>query len=222
MQITGIGPGGTCRRVARTGDGIFLQDHPELRIADSVTGEYRYADIRPDDLVVDIGAHIGGFCIRAARVARKVIAVEPVMVRELRFNIALNHANVSVVEGALGDGKPKMVTWGNESRTCRTFRFRDIVDIPGGCDFLKCDCEGGEWSIDPADLSGVRRIEMELHTPPISGPVNPGLLEYIAARYRFSIDRKAVHAELGVFGILHAERKEDSAVRAPPAGPLST
>ncbi len=207
--MPGIGTGQAVRRVVRTADGIFLYDHPELRIADTVTDEYRFGDIRPNDAVVDIGAHIGGFCIRAARLSRRVSAVEPVMIPELRANIALNHADVSVIEGALGDGKPVQVTWGKETRVCRTFPLRDIVEIAGGCDFLKCDCEGAEWSIDPLDLAGIRRIEMELHIPPISGPVNPGLLEYIAAGYRFSIDRKEVHAEMGVLGILHAERKED-------------
>lgn len=206
--MAGTGPGQTGGRVVRTADGILLHSHPELRIADSVTGEYRFDDIRPDDVVVDIGAHIGGFCIRAARFSCRVTAVEPVTVRELRSNIALNRAKVAVIEGALGDGKPGPITWGRESRVCRTFRLRDIADVAGGCDFLKCDCEGGEWSIDPADLSGVRRIEMELHTPPISGLVNPRLLEYIGARYRFCVDRKAVHAAMGVLGVLHAERRE--------------
>jgi FkbM family methyltransferase len=194
--------------VVRTADGILLHNHPELRIADSVTDEYRFDDIRPDDAVVDIGAHIGGFCIRAARYSSCVTAVEPVTFPELRLNIALNRAKVAVIEGALGDGKPRTVRWGRESRVCRTLRFRDIVDVAGGCDFLKCDCEGGEWSIDPADLSSVRRIEMEMHTPPISGPVNPRLLEYIGARYRFCIDRKTVHDAMGILGVLHAERRE--------------
>lgn len=33
----------------------------------------------------------------------------------------------------------------------------------GGCDFLKIDCEGGEWEIEAEELKGIRRIEMEVH-----------------------------------------------------------
>jgi hypothetical protein len=69
---------------------------------------------------------------------------------------------------------------------------------------LKCDCEGGEWLIQPEELAGIRRIEMELHTPPISGLPNPVLLDYICQHYDFSIDRKPGHDILGVMGVLHA------------------
>ncbi|HNB04239.1 MAG TPA: FkbM family methyltransferase, partial [Methanoregulaceae archaeon] len=74
----------------------------------------------------------------------------------------------------------------------------------GGCDFLKCDCEGAEWKIRPVDLEGIRRIEMELHQPPIGGPINTELLQYISEKYAFSLDRVPVHGPLGLFGILHA------------------
>jgi hypothetical protein len=48
---------------------------------------------------------------------------------------------------------------------------------------------------------------MELHLPPISGPPDPALLDYIAIHYNFEIERKPVHSALGVLGVLHAERK---------------
>ncbi|HMV50520.1 MAG TPA: hypothetical protein PKD31_22460, partial [Blastocatellia bacterium] len=83
----------------------------------------------------------------------------------------------------------------------------------GGCDFLKCDCEGAEWQIDPDDLAGIRRIEMELHQPPIGGPPNPNLLRSIGELYAFSIDRIPVHGPLGQMGILHAWKQ------SPPAAP---
>ena len=71
---------------------------------------------------------------------------------------------------------------------------------------MKCDCEGAEWLIDPEDLAGIRRIEMELHLPPISGPPDMALLDYLDRHYEYSIERKPVHDALGVLGILHAER----------------
>jgi hypothetical protein len=79
--------------------------------------------------------------------------------------------------------------------------------MAGGCDFLKCDCEGAEWLIRPADLAGVRRIEMELHMPPICGVPDRTLLDYISEKYDFGIERKPCHDVMGVMGILHAERR---------------
>jgi FkbM family methyltransferase len=169
--------------------------------------EYWFNDIRPDDRVIDIGANVGAFCIRASRFSRHIVAVEPVTASILRENIRLNGVPVEVIEGALGDGIPEKVRWDDLEVVSPTYPLHTIITMAGGCDFLKCDCEGAEWHITPEDLTGIRRIEMELHIPPISGPPNPALLDYIGRHYSFEIERKPVHAALGVMGVLHAERK---------------
>ena len=96
-------------------------------------------------------------------------------------------------------------------------RMGEFAGMIGGCDFLKCDCEGAEWSIRPEDLDGVRRIEMELHVPPIGGPVNRALLDYIGEHYDFTIDRTPGYDVLGVMGVLHAVQKGGDP-RAPGRG----
>jgi hypothetical protein len=169
--------------------------------------EYRFQDIRPGDRVLDIGANVGAFCIRAARYSENIVAVEPVTASLLRENIRLNDARVRVIEGALGDGMPHTISWDGPGILSPTYPLRTIREMAGGCDFLKCDCEGAEWHIIPQDLSGIRRIEMELHIPPISGPPDPALLDYISTHYAFEIERKPVHSALGVLGVLHAEMK---------------
>jgi hypothetical protein len=169
--------------------------------------EYHFGDIRPDDIVVDVGANVGAFCLRAARTARRVTAVEPVACSPLRENIRLNGAEVNVIEGALGDGKQKEICWDDCRVISPTYTLRAIREIAGGCDFLKCDCEGAEWLINSGDLAGIRRIEMELHIPPISGPPKMELLDWIGRYYDFAIDRKPCHDILGVMGVLHAELK---------------
>lgn len=169
--------------------------------------EYWFDDMRPTDRVIDIGANVGAFCIRASRRSQKIVAVEPLTASLLRENIRLNGVSVKVIEGALGDGKPKTVSWDDFEVISPTYPLRKIIEMAGGCDFLKCDCEGAEWQIVPEDLEGVRRIEMELHLPPISGPPNPALLDYISRHYDFGIEQKPVHTALGVMGVLHAERK---------------
>ncbi len=166
--------------------------------------DYRFADIRREDRVLDIGANAGAFCIRAARLSDHVTAVEPVSTRILEENIRLNRARVRVVEGALGDGCPAEVSWDGVKARVRTYTIGELRKLAGGCDFLKCDCEGAEWFIRPEDLSGIRRIEMELHVPPIGGTPDPALLEYIGRHYEFGIDRTPGRDVMGVLGILHA------------------
>jgi FkbM family methyltransferase len=166
--------------------------------------EYWMHDIRPDDLVLDIGANIGAFCIRAARLSRHVTAVEPVTSDLLQQNIRLNNVRVPVIRAALGKGGVTAIVWDGCRVLHQTYPLRDLVRIAGGCDFLKCDCEGAEWEIDPSDLAGIRRIEMELHQPPIGNRPEPAFLDYICRHYEFIIEQTPVYGPLGQRGILHA------------------
>lgn len=188
-------------------DIVFSATHMPCRQITSVT-EYRFEDIRPDDRVLDIGANVGGFCIRAARKGGHVTAVEPVTTRPLLENIHANRVSVQVIEGALGDGKPAEISWDDCRVLSPTYPLRELVTMSGGCDFLKCDCEGAEWLINPRELEDIRRIEMEIHLPPISGPPDPALLAYISQWYDFEIERQPCYDILGVMGVLHAKRKQ--------------
>jgi len=114
---------------------------------------------------------------------------------------------VRVIEGALGDGNSREIRWDDCPVIAPTFPLKQIISMAGGCDFLKCDCEGAEWLIEPTDFASVRRIEMELHLPPICGPPNPELLDYISRYFVFEIDRVPSHGPLGLFGFLHATRR---------------
>ena len=183
---------------------FLSQDAPFRQITEVC--EYRFNDICPEDSVVDIGANVGAFCIRAARRSGNVTAVEPVTAALLRDNIRANNVSVRVLEGALGDGKPAEICWDEQRVFTPTYTLGSIIKMAGGCDFLKCDCEGAEWLIHPPELANVKRIEMELHQPPIGGRPNPALLDYIGEHYDFEIERKPVHAALGVMGVLHAVR----------------
>jgi hypothetical protein len=189
------------------GDGVrFLVRNTSFRQIFEVP-EYRFEDIRQDDRVLDIGANAGAFCIRAARLSRSVTAVEPVTASILSDNIQANNAAVRVIEAGLGDGTTSVCTWDEHAVRVPTFTLGTLIGMAGGCDFLKCDCEGAEWRIRPFELEGIRRIEMELHLPPICEPPDMALLDYISRHYDFSIDRKPCHDILGVMGVLHAERR---------------
>ncbi len=198
---------GTEPQILTTADGIrFLVSSAPYRTVTKVP-EYRFGDIRTEDIVLTIGANAGAFALRAFRLSCKVVAVEPVTGDLLETNARLNGAGIRIIRGALGDGRTKEIHWDDAAATVRTYTLAKIIAMAGGCDFLKCDVEGAEWLITPEDLAGVRRIEMELHVPPIGESPNPALLEYIGRHYDFSIDRVPCHGPLGLFGYLHAERK---------------
>jgi hypothetical protein len=171
--------------------------------------DYWVDDIREEDTVIDIGANVGAFSIRAAKRCRRVVAVEPVTTDLLFHNIRLNRVTVQVIRGALGSGQFTEIDWDGCCVRVPSYQLRDILHLAGGCTFLKCDCEGAEWLIDPDDLSGIRRIEMELHQPPIGGLPNQAMLDYIGRRYEFVIDRTPCHGPFGHMGILHAWRPEN-------------
>jgi hypothetical protein len=191
-----------------TADGIsFVRESTPYRQIFEVP-EYWFQDIQPEDCVIDIGANVGAFCIRAARLSRSVTAVEPVTARILAENIRSNSAEVRVINGGLGRGGSCTCSWDDCSATVPGYSLSEIISIAGGCDFLKCDCEGGEWRIRSGELDGIRRIEMELHIPPISGPPDMTLLDYISRDFDFEITRTPCYDVLGVMGVLHATRKE--------------
>ncbi|MFA7562113.1 MAG: FkbM family methyltransferase [Methanoculleus sp.] len=135
------------------------------------------------------------------------LAVEPILTEVLRENVERNGGGVTVVDGALGTGERARITWGEKALTVPTCTLGEFAGMAGGCDFLKCDCEGAEWFIRPHDLDRVRRIEMEIHMPPIGGPVNRRLLDYIGAYYDFEIERTPGYDVKGVMGVMHAVRK---------------
>ena len=151
-------------------DYIVMRDGNKYYMSRLINGvmqaqqDYIFDDIRKDDIVIDIGASIGGFSIPASKKAKYVYAVEPMTPDLLRKNILLNEReNIDVLDVALGDGKTATIEWLGESRTVKTKTLSEIKKMCGGCDFLKIDCEGCEWNIKPEELDGIRRIEMEVH-----------------------------------------------------------
>ncbi len=207
MEVFGPGP---APLTIRTRDGVAFLNQPAGYRQIYEVPEYRFSDIRKDDIVVDIGANVGAFCIRAAYYSDYVYAIEPVTYEILQKNIILNGVSVTVLDCALGSGNVEAVGWDSVNLNMRTVTLKTIIGMAGGCDFLKCDCEGAEWLIDPHDLGKIRRIEMELHLPPIGGLPNPRFLDYISRNYDFQVDYMPSQAPLGLLGYLHASRDSGS------------
>jgi len=172
-----------------------------------VQQDYIFDDIREADIVIDIGACIGGFCIPASRRAKYVYAVEPMTPDMLRENVLLNKRdNIDVLEIALGDGKTAKLEWLGESKTVKTKTLSEIISFCGGCDFLKCDCEGWEWFIQPDEIKGIRRIEMEYHKCNPSRFKEELLLNALSEHFELTIS-KWQHP-VNAIGMIHARNKE--------------
>lgn len=145
--------------------------------------------IQPDDVVVDIGAHIGGFAVRAAKQAHrgKVFAYEASSKNfaMLSENCQLNHANnLHIQNMAISDqrGEMKFFMPGDNGALGSLMQEKDspmeivqsmtLADILAEnrierIDYLKLDAEGAEFAIllnaSASTLSRVKRIVMEYH-----------------------------------------------------------
>jgi FkbM family methyltransferase len=151
--------------------------------------DYDWSDLQPDDIVLDIGANIGGFTIGAALKAKHVYAVEPIFYKELEVNVKLNNlTNVTILTSALGSGGNVDLSFNKIERknipTHSLFQIISMIEQKSlgahKVSFIKCDCEGGEWFIQPLELKDIRRIELELHPNFYPTEKNsPDLISYI-------------------------------------------
>lgn len=148
-----------------------MQNYPNLF---EETASYHIEDIKKSDIVLDIGACLGSFTIQAAQKAALVYALEPIFFEELCANVKLNKLNnVICLPYALGVGEGFQydVTFCRKTQRVKTMQFEEILSR---CSlqptFLKIDCEGGEWSTHPGNLTaGMRAVEGEIHNFSYSG-----------------------------------------------------
>lgn len=126
--------------------------------------EYCLDDLRPDDVVMDIGACIGSFSLKVHNKVKRVYAFEPIMSHRLKNNIKLNNAwNIDVISWGIGEGY-EIIKWAGYEKRVITLPLPSMIRRCGGqVDFLKLDCEGAEYCIKPEELKKIRRIEAEVH-----------------------------------------------------------
>lgn len=150
-------------KIVGTESGLFYIDDMVYTI-EEVANDYIFDDIRKTDIVLDIGACIGAFSLKIYKNVNQVYAVEPILNGRITKNIQLNNAqNVTVLNSSLGNGILNL-NWQGYTKSILGSSLTDLIQMCGGhVDFLKCDCEGGEWAIKPEELKNIRRIEMEVH-----------------------------------------------------------
>ena len=161
-------------KIIGTEDSLFYIDSGFLNTITEVESHYQYYDLRPFDIVLDIGACIGAFSLKVNKKVSQVYSIEPTMKKELKKNIFLNNANnITVYEYALGDGTDVTIDWHGNIKTVKSYSLTDIIQMCGGhIDFMKCDCEGAEWNIKPNEIKDIRRIEMEVHDVDDNHPIS--------------------------------------------------
>ena len=190
----------------KNGATFKMSDNSLFTVGECLT-EYDYSDIRADDIVLDIGANVGGFSIIASQKAKKIIALEPIFLEELGKNISLNpHSDITVVKGMLGDPQNQemgSVSFaGSFAQEVPVYSFEKLLQIyKGRIDFLKCDCEGSEIYLDQKLLSPIRRIEIELHD--LGNPKIQSLKKFICENWETRLDKD----QTGKTEIIHAFRK---------------
>lgn len=141
--------------------------------------EYNVDKLKSTDVVLDIGASIGGYGLQIADRVKHVYMLEPMIPERIEANIELsrkygyNLDNVTVIHGALSrDIKELSLTnWATGKKvTAPCYTLEDLINQYGKFDVIKCDCEGGEWSIKPTELYHVRKIDVEVHFGTIKYP----------------------------------------------------
>jgi len=177
-------------------DGVQYQVRPGTNDLDLISPKHEpitteWFDVGEDDIVVDIGAHIGRYTLRAASKASKVIAVEPdpSNFRLLESNVALNGlSNVVLVSKAMSSrAGPRLLRRAGRSNTGMSTLLPDssgreassediIVDgetldhLVGAhalsrIDWLKIDVEGHEVAVlegAPAALRVTQKMVLEV------------------------------------------------------------
>ncbi len=187
----------------------------------------------PLDTVVDVGGHIGIFSIRIAPLARRVVACEPIpenadlLLRNLdaarcsnvtleRCAVTSDSRDVLIYTAANPGGHSALKSLSGRQAKVEKVRGRPLSDIFSAhsidrCDFLKIDCEGGEYEIllsaGPALLSRVQRISLEYHNAVADDPRYTGEeLERVLADSGFHVRRLPSRRHEN-YGLLHARRR---------------
>jgi FkbM family methyltransferase len=168
------------------------KDSTDLRVIDEVLANNFYQVPSKLKTVIDIGAHIGTFSLKAARAGARVYAFEPegFNYKTLVHNVEINGYEDRITCLKLGvgkKGKNKLYVHpyktggssmyvrlirGLEREKYQTVDFISIKDVfefynIRRCDLLKMDCEGSEEDIFEDIDDYVKRIDQisaELHS----------------------------------------------------------
>jgi FkbM family methyltransferase len=135
------------------------------------TNDYeKFFEVEKGDIVVDIGATVGEFTYKILEKNPKhcyVVEPLPVFFDTLKRN--LEGRQVSFTNAAITSDKFCKINWDGHDEKVNTLTFKEFVELNrlNKIDFLKFDCEGGEYDIFSQEnieyLKKVPKIVCEIH-----------------------------------------------------------
>jgi len=130
----------------------------------------RLFEVEEGDIVVDLGASLGPFTYSIlSKNPKECFVVEPLTYHVDILKKNLNRNNVKIIQGAISDKKKLEITWDGITEISPTFTFEEFVfeNNIKKIDFLKCDCEGGEYDVFSKGniefLKTIPKIVVEFH-----------------------------------------------------------
>jgi autotransporter strand-loop-strand O-heptosyltransferase len=130
----------------------------------------RFFEVEEGDVVVDLGASLGPFTYSILpKNPKQCYVVEPLSSQIETLKINVGRDNVKIIQGAITDKKKIVISWDKITESVPTFSFREFLDEQGidKIDFLKCDCEGGEYDVFQQSniefLKTIPKIVTEFH-----------------------------------------------------------
>jgi autotransporter strand-loop-strand O-heptosyltransferase len=158
------------------GDGATIQQKFALldEFFDKTPLYEKILEVEKNDVLVDIGAHIGAFSYAVKnKIPKKIIAIEPSSIRYNTLQKNLRGLPVTYIKKGIGDITQKITNgleFAGVVEDMELITFSDFIkdNKLTHIDFLKVDCEGGEYSIfDQKNIewiiSNVRKISGEWH-----------------------------------------------------------
>jgi len=135
------------------------------------TNDYeKLFEVEEGDIVVDIGATVGEFTYKILEKKPKhcyVVEPLPVFFDALKRN--LEGYQVSFTNAAITGDKYCEINWDGYNEKVNTLTFKEFIELNRlkKIDFLKFDCEGGEYDIFSSEnveyLKSVPKIVCEMH-----------------------------------------------------------
>jgi len=167
--------------------------------------DYDMSKVKLSDIVLVLGANIGGEAIKLARTATHVYAVEPVYADRMRKNIALNKLEdkITVLEYAVGLGS-LTIQYNSISKQVQGKLLSELIELCGGhVDGLNCDIEGFEWDyLTSSHLKRMRWINIEVHDFDGKHPFNDFEIRLIKAGFDVKVGNTSKYCS-----VMHAEKR---------------
>ena len=177
-------------------------------------------DIKNNDIIIDVGGHIGLFAIFSSQFCKsgKIYCFEPIKENfdMLKANIELNHITNIVpnnVAVSKDDGKVtiylnedeaghSMYVTGTKSVQVESISLQTIFNLHniGSCDFLKVDCEGEEYaimeSLPSAYYDKIKKMCIEYHFTDIKPHLVEGLIKKLES-LAFDVKTRMILSDIG-------------------------